>query len=178
MKEINTGISLSWIIAIITFPGIIIHELAHKLLCDFADVPVYKVCYFRLGNPPGYVIHGPVNRYWQALLINTAPFTINTLIALVIFILVITVTKGPATYILCWLGISIAMHSFPSNEDADGLWRYSKKAVWRNPLALLGFPITGLIKLARILSIIWFDLIYAIAMLLLVNYILNGNYIF
>jgi hypothetical protein len=178
MKEINTGISLSWIIAIITFPGIIIHELAHKLLCDFAGVPVYKVRYFRLGNPPGYVIHGPVSGYWQALLINTAPFTINTLIALIMFALVIKVTEGAATYILCWLGISIAMHSFPSNEDADGLWNYSKKAVWRNPLALIGFPIVGLIKLARVLSIIWFDLIYAIALLVLVAFIFKGDSIF
>jgi len=178
MKEIKTCISLGWFVALITFPGIIIHELAHKLLCDFTGVPVYKVCYFRLGNPPGYVVHGSINRYWQALFITTAPFTINTAIAFVLYALAFTVTGGIATYILVWLGISIAMHSFPSSEDADGLWRYSRKAVWRDPLALAGFPIVGLIKLSRVLRIIWFDLIYAVALLILVAYIFRGDSIF
>jgi hypothetical protein len=46
------------------------------------------------------------------------------------------------------------------------LWRYSK-AVWRhNPLAVLGFPAVILIKIAAVLSIIWFNLFYAIALLL------------
>lgn len=166
---------LGWIIALITFPGIIMHELAHRLLCDLAGVPVYKVCYFRLGNPPGYVVHGSINSYWQALLISTAPLTLNTVIAFILFALALTVTHGVAGYVLYWLGISIAMHSFPSGEDADGLWRYSKKAVWRDPLALIGFPIVGLIKLSRVLRVIWFDLIYAVALLILAAWVFKGN---
>ena len=161
---------MAWLLAILTFPGVIVHEWAHKFFCDRASVPVYKTCYFRPGNPAGYVIHGPARRYWQALLIDTAPFIINTLIAFFIFLIAVNNPPGIITYVLYWLGISIAMHSFPSNEDADNLWNYSKKALRRNPFALFGFPIVGLIKLARILSIIWFDLIYAIALLLLVAF--------
>jgi len=44
-----------WLIALVTFPGIILHEWAHKFFCDRTGVPVYKTCYFRLGNPAGYV---------------------------------------------------------------------------------------------------------------------------
>jgi hypothetical protein len=70
------------------------------------------------------------------------------------------------------------MHSFPSSEDADSLWHYSKKSWWRNPLAIFGFPVVGLIKLASKLSAIWFDLLYAVALLLLVLVIIKGGDLF
>jgi hypothetical protein len=70
------------------------------------------------------------------------------------------------------------MHSFPSSQDADNLWDYSKKSWRRNPLVLLSFPVVGLIKLARLLSAIWFDLVYAIALLLLVAFIIKGGNLF
>jgi len=167
MKKTNPSLHSGRLIAVLTFPGIIVHEWAHKFFCDCAKVPIYKTCYFRLGNPAGYVIHGPVNSYWKALLIDTAPFLINTSIAFLIFLIALNISTGITTYLLCWLGISIAMHSFPSGGDADNLWNSSKATLKRNPLALLGFPVVGLIKLAEILSIIWFDLLYAIALLVL-----------
>ncbi|MBM3182525.1 MAG: hypothetical protein FJZ83_00655 [Chloroflexi bacterium] len=166
------------IITILTFPGIIVHELAHKLLCDFARVPVHKVCYFRLGNPSGYVIHEQPDSYSKALLIDTAPFFINTLIAVILYSIAIIIPRSSLTYILCWLGISIAMHSFPSSSDADTLWNQSKSSWRENPLALLGFPIVGLIKLAAILSRFWFDLLYATALLVLVAFLLRGESLF
>jgi len=169
---------LGWLIAIITFPGIILHEWAHKFLCDRTNVPVYKTCYFRLVNPAGYVIHGPVDNYGKAFLIATAPFLINTTISVILFLISITFLSGIVAYILYWLGISIAIHSFPSSEDADNLWSYSKKVWWHNPLAFFGFPVVGLIKLARMLSTFWFDLLYAIALFLLVALLIKGADLF
>lgn len=164
-----------WLIALTTFPGIILHEWAHKFFCDRTRIPVYKTCYFRLGNPAGYVIHGEVDNYGKAFLIATAPFLVNTTIAVILFCIALLIPLGLIAYILYWLGISIAIHSFPSSQDADNLWGYSKKSWRRNPLVLLSFPVVGLIKLARLLSAIWFDLIYAIALLLLIAFILKGN---
>ena len=178
MKEIKTNLHSGWLIAILTFPGIIVHEWAHKFFCDRANVPIYKTCYFRLGNPAGYVIHGPVDSYGKAFLIDIAPFIINTLIAFLIFSVAVNVPLGIPTYLLYWLGISIAMHSFPSSRDADNLWSYSKTAWKANPLVLLGFPVVGLIKLAGILNRIWFDLLYAIALLLLVAFLFKGSDLF
>jgi len=154
------------LIAILTFPGVIIHEAGHRLFCSLAGVRVYKTCYFRLGNPAGYVIHGPVQSYGAGFLICVAPFIVNTAVALLIFSIAVNVSSNAVAFPLYWLGISIGMHAFPSSGDADNLWRYSK-AVWRhNPLAVLGFPAVILIKIAAVLSIIWFDLFYAIALLL------------
>jgi hypothetical protein len=167
-----------WLIALITFPGIILHEWAHKFFCDRTKVPVYKTCYFRLGNPAGYVIHSPADTYGKAFLISTAPFLVNTAIAVIVFSIAVIIPLGLIAYILYWLGISIAMHSFPSSEDADNLWSYSKRAWRRNPLALFSLPVIGLIKLAKILSAIWFDLLYAIFLLLLVAAIIKGGDLF
>ena len=180
MKEINTSLRCGWLIAVLTFPGIIVHEWAHKFFCNRANVPVYKTCYFRLGNPAGYVIHGRVNSYVKAFLISTAPFIVNTSIAFLIFLVAVNApfSTGITTYLLYWLGISIAMHSFPSSGDADNLWSYSKKAWRRNPLALFGLPVAGLVKLATVLSAIWFNLLYAIALLLLAAFLFKGDTLF
>ena len=155
------------LIAILTFPGVIVHEGGHRLFCSLAGVRVYKTCYFRLGNPAGYVIHGPVHSFGAAFLISVAPFIVNTAIALFIFSIAVDASSNVVAFPLYWLGISIGMHSFPSSGDADNLWGYSKVALRHNPLAILGFPVAILIKMAAVLSIIWFDLFYAIALLLL-----------
>jgi hypothetical protein len=167
-----------WLIALVTFPGIILHEWAHKFFCDRAKVPVYKICYFRLGNPAGYVIHGPVDSYGKAFLIDIAPFLINTAIAVISFFIAVIIPLSLIAYILYWLGISTAMHSFPSTEDANNLWRYSKTAWRHNPLAIFGFPVAGLIKLTAVLKAIWFDLLYAVALLILVAFLTKGGNLF
>jgi len=178
MKEINTSFYSGWLIAILTFPGIIVHEWAHKFFCDRANVPVYKTCYFRLGNPAGYVIHGSVDSYRKTLIISIAPFIINTSTALLIFLIAIDASPGIITYLLYWLGISVAMHSFPSSGDADSLWSHTKTAWRSNPLALFGFPVVGLMKLAAMLSALWFDLLYAVGLLVLIAFLSKGDALF
>ena len=169
---------LRWLIAPATFPGIILHEWAHKFFCDRTRVPVYKTCYFRLGNPPGYVIHGPADTYGKAFLISTAPFLVNTTIAVICYCVALIIPHNLPAYILYWLGISTAIHSFPSSKDADNLWSYSKRAWRRNPAVLFSLPVIGLIKLASILGTIWFNLLYAIFLLLLVAAIIKGGDLF
>ena len=165
------------LVSLLTFPGVIIHELAHRLSCVLAGVSVYKVRYFRLGNPSGYVVHGGVHDYSGAFLICVAPFLLNTGAALAIFAVAINKDfAGAATVpLLSWLGISIAMHSFPSGADADNLWDYSKEMWTRNLWALLGFPVSSLIKLANRLRAIWFDLLYALGLLFLIDALSVGR---
>jgi hypothetical protein len=166
-----------WLIALVTFPGIILHEWSHKFFCDRTGVPVYKTCYFRFGNPAGYVIHGPADNYGKALLIATAPFLVNTVIAVISFLIAVIIPLGIPAYILCWLGIAVAMHSFPSSQDANMLWGQAREA-WHNPLVLLSFPVIGLIKLGGLLRVVWFDLLYAVALLVLVMFLVKGSSLF
>ena len=157
------------LIAILTFPGIIIHEMGHKLFCTLAGIPVYKTCYFRIGNPAGYVIHEPVQSYEKDFLICVAPIIVNTAIAIFIFAIALNTHSLAVVISLYWLGISIGMNAFPSSGDADNIWQHSKEDWRHNTVAILGFPIVILIKIANVLSIIWFDLLYAIALLLIVG---------
>src|SRR5215470_6070428 len=73
-----------FVIALVTFAGVTVHEAAHRFLCDLAGVPVYKVCYFRIGSPSGYVIHGPTNSLGASFLITVGPLTVNTLLCAII----------------------------------------------------------------------------------------------
>lgn len=155
-------------IAIITFPGVIVHELAHQLFCRWFRIPVYEVVYFRIGNPAGYVVHQAVENKMQAILISVGPFIVNTVIgaiiscpaALPVFRLH---SGGPVDYLLIYLGVSIAMHAFPSRGDANNIWaaiHQEDAPLWAK---ILGYPIVGLIHLVSLGSFFWLDFIYGLA---------------
>jgi len=156
-------------IAAITFPGIVIHELAHQLFCRYFKIPVYQVCYFRFGNPAGYVVHGPSKNWVQQVLVGAGPFFLNSLLgAFLAFPSALRVFEfdGAATtldIVLIWLGISIAMHAIPSTADAKSMWAAvsGKKA---SVFAKLGVaPVVGLIFVLAIGSVVWLDLFYGVA---------------
>jgi len=156
-----------FLIAIATFPGVIVHEIAHQLFCCLARVSVIKVCYFRIGNPAGYVIHEIPPKTSQKILIGLGPFFVNTILgALISLPAAIPVIKfgtgSPLDYVLIWLGVSIAMHSFPSTQDASGIWDAIKGENTTFILKLLVVPIVGLIYICAAGSVVWLDLIYGI----------------
>lgn len=158
-----------FIISILTFPGVIVHESAHMLFCKFRRIPILHVCYFRVGNPAGYVVHGEIQDFTSAFLVSVGPLIVNTLLCLFICLpayvpVQVFGVKAPLTYFLLWLGVSIGMHSFPSTQDAKNLFVQAKReAKTFNLLALISFPLVGLIYIAKILSIIWADYLYGIA---------------
>jgi hypothetical protein len=39
------------LITIVTFPGVIVHELAHQLFCRLYKVSVFEEVYFQAENP-------------------------------------------------------------------------------------------------------------------------------
>jgi hypothetical protein len=71
----------------------------------------------------------------------------------------------PLSYVLLWLGVSIGMHAFPSTVDAKALWRAATSAAGRfNLFAVLSLPLVVAIYVANILSIVWFDYLYGVAL--------------
>src|SRR5579859_7550774 len=107
------GFIISWL----TFPGVMVHELAHKIFCHLTGTKVVKVCYFRLGNPAGYVIHERPTSTWKHILIGIGPLFVNSIAGFLVALLALPL-KGPYgdsdPYIaVMWLAVSIAMHSFP-----------------------------------------------------------------
>lgn len=158
-----------FIIALLTFPGVIVHESAHLLFCKLRRVAVIDVCFFRMGNPAGYVIHEPAHDFTSAFLISTGPFFVNTLLCILFcfpaFVPVRVFERpDPICYFLLWLGVSIGMHAFPSTQDASVLWQEAKEAAKRwNPLAVISLPLVGLIYVANFLSFFWVDYLYGLA---------------
>jgi hypothetical protein len=157
------------IIAIITFPGIVVHEFAHMLFCKIRKVAVFDACYFRVGNPAGYVVHESTGNFTTTFLVSMGPFFVNTLLCLLICLPAYMPVKffnldHPLSYFLIWLGVSIGMHAIPSNQDATIIFEQAKvNARKGNILAIVSFPIVGLIYLFNVLRFVWADLIYGIA---------------
>jgi len=168
------------LIALLTFPGVIIHEAAHMLFCKWGRVAVLDVCFFRFGNPAGYVIHEEPRNFHTAFLISVGPFIVNSLLCILLcfpaFVPVRIFDRAdPISYFLLWLGLSIGMHAFPSTQDAKVLWQQAGIAAKRfNLLAILSFPLVVVIFAANIGSFFWLDLMYGAAIGLgLPEYVFN-----
>lgn len=170
-----------WLISIITFPGVIVHEIAHRFFCDVAKVPVYDICYFRFGNPAGYVSHGEVNGIKKSFLISIGPLIVNSLLCMLLTMPLVfpmfilgAKTTSPVFGILAWIGFSIGMHAFPSNHDMNNFTHEVKTSKQKGILYLIALPFALIIKIANILSVVWFDLIYAVGISFILPMILLG----
>lgn len=163
-----------FVISVMTFPGVIIHELAHQLFCMICGLEVYEVKYFQMKNPSGYVLHESSEQPGKVFLTCMGPFVINTILGVIILLpasielLAFIDYSNPLNLILGWLGISILMHSFPSTGDA----KVMVARILKNPdvsilWKVLAAPFIGIIYVFSIGSMFWLDLIYAMAMGLL-----------
>lgn len=171
------GFIITWI----TFPGVIVHEFAHKLFCQWTGTKVHQVCYFRFGNPAGFVVHEIPASVWQHVLIGIGPLFVNTAGGFVLGLLAIPLVhlSGEVgafiNIVVVWLAVSIAMHSFPSTGDARSIWN----AIWRKdaPITakLIGTPLVGLIYLGAIGSVVWLDLLYGIGVVVGLPILLHLN---
>jgi hypothetical protein len=157
-------------IALVTFPGVIVHEAAHMLFCKLRGLAVLDVRFFRFGNPAGYVLHEETDDFSSVFLVSVGPFIVNSLLCVVICFpaylpMKVFGVEHPLNFLLLWLGISIGMHAFPSNQDASILWKQAKEAVSTfHPLAVISFPLVILINVANALSFFWFDALYGFAL--------------
>jgi hypothetical protein len=155
------------LITILTFPGVIVHELAHQLFCRLFRVPVFKVVYFQAENPAGYVLHeGPESR-WQSIMISVGPFIVNTLLGALIALPAALPffefnNPGPIDFVLIYLGVSIAMHAFPSTGDASVILERLREKETPILAKIFGYPVLGLIYLGALGSFFWLDLLYGV----------------
>ena len=155
------------VITILTFPGVIVHELAHQLFCRLYKVPVFEVVYFQAKNPAGYVLHeGPDNK-WHTIMISVGPFIVNTLLGGLIALPAALPffefdNPAPIHYLLIYLGVSIAMHAFPSTGDAKVILERIKEEDTPLLAKIVGYPVIGLIYLGSLGSFFWLDLLYGI----------------
>ncbi|HYC30182.1 MAG TPA: DUF3267 domain-containing protein, partial [Chitinophagaceae bacterium] len=122
---------------------------------------------YQFENPAGYVLHERVNNKFHGIMISVGPFIVNSVVgALIALPAALPVfkfhTASLLDYFLIYLGVSIAMHAFPSRGDADSIWESMKEEstpVWAK---VIGYPVVGLIYLGSIGSFFWLDLFYGV----------------
>lgn len=161
------GFIISWV----TFPGVIVHELAHALFCRMYGVAIYEVKYFHFsttfGEPAGWVLHEPIDRPFANMMIGIGPFFVNTILgALIAAPAAIPVlwfnSNNLLDLLLMWLGISVAMHAFPSTGDARSIWHGMKSPNAPLLAKVVCAPIVGIIYIGAFASVIWADLLYGL----------------
>lgn len=157
------------VISAVTFPGVIVHELAHAIFCKLLKIPIYDAKFFQLSNPCGYVVHEPTDKPLKSLLISVGPFLVNTILGAIIMLPAsITLIKfresgNFLTLLLGWLGISILMHAFPSTGDAEVLISSILKNDQVNFLfKVITFPFIIAIYIGALGSVVWLDALYAL----------------
>jgi ABC-type amino acid transport system permease subunit len=158
-----------WVIALITFPGIILHEYSHKLFCNWTKTPVIAACYFNPGmfngEPAGYVIHKEPKTLWASFLITVGPLIINSIMAVLcgVIVALCSLSYGDEAggAIFAWLGYSIGVHSFPSDVDAQNYYSQVKSQKANIILRFIVLFFVWIIQLANVLRFLWFDFIYA-----------------
>jgi len=141
-----------------TAPGIVLHELAHRLTCLLAGIPVESVAYLQLTGPPGYVQHATPSRWSTTALIALAPLAGNVAVAAVL------VEYSLATYtgsgidavatgvLLWWIAVAALIHSLPSSTDLGTVWTATTARWYRFPLAIVVGPLYALRRLAGVVG--------------------------
>lgn len=157
------------VIAILTFPGVIVHEAAHLFFCKLFRLQVYDVCFLRFGNPAGYVIHEKTENFKALFFVSMGPFFGNTLLCILFctaaFLPVWELKVfDPLAYFFYWLGLSIGMHAFPSTADLSNLWELAPSRAKRGDvLAIVSLPLVGILYVLNFGRIVWADLGYGVA---------------
>ena len=157
------------LVSLATFPGVIVHEVAHMWFCKLRGVAVLDVCFFRVGNPAGYVAHEEIKEFNTAFLVSMGPFIVNSLLCILICLpaflpIRVFAVESLFSYFLLWLGISIGMHAFPSIGEGHALYQHGRQAASAGSvLAITSLPLVALIYLANIGRVFWLDYIYGAA---------------
>lgn len=163
------------IVSYLTFPGVIAHEFAHAWACRRLDIRVHKICYLRLGNPMGYVLHEQPATAVRHILVATAPFFVSTLMALAVSLAACGFARSQAFpevrdalgLAALWLSFSLALHAFPSTGDADALREEVRSSGVSLFAKLLLVPTVGIIRLAQAGTRLWLDALFALCVVAL-----------
>lgn len=155
---------------VLTFPGVVVHELTRRFFCRMARVAILDARYFGVGDPGSYVDYEPPRKASQLLAIETAPFFVNTILGALIAtpgiipLLLFGIDGGSLLdYVLVWLGFSIAMHAFPTVEDAKLAKDVAKNRATPALTQILFAPLSWILYLGALGSLYWLDVVYGIA---------------
>jgi len=176
--------------ATITFPGVMMHELSHYIMCRLFKVKIHQLKLFSLraehfsfssNAPMGWVSHEPPRKYYKTFLISIAPIIFNTLLAIIFYTLSLPFLNNKylfsVSYLFIYLGFCCGANAFPSKGDGEVLWNKANEELKnKNYLVLFVYPIILLIYIAHYSSILWIDWIYGGALFFVIPSIFGVSY--
>jgi len=167
-----------FIASFLTFPGVMVHELAHRLGCAFFGVRVRRAVYFRFGNPLGFIEHDVPRTYFAHFWISSAPLFLNTILEIGIAYLLIARPYHLVLWqviVLGWLAFSLGTHAIPSDGDIKNILHVTRhpKSFFGFFAGLIMFPIVGIVWVADKLKLFGFEIVYALLVFGAVVYYLN-----
>jgi len=163
------------ILSYLTFPGVVAHEFAHAWACRRMGIRIHKVCYLRLGNPLGYVLHDAPAYAAQHILVAVAPFFVSTALGLVASLSACVLARSTSfpeirdavSLMAAWVSFSCALHAFPSTGDADSLWQDVRSPDVSLFAKLLLVPVVWVIQLGQMGTRLWLDVLFALCIVAL-----------
>jgi len=150
-----------YLIPLLLCPGVVVHELAHLLICWLFRVPVSDVALFRFGDPAGYVEHQIPRSYTTRIFIAIAPLLVNTAAAASAFWWS-TQTVDLYSAVSIYFGVVSLASSLPSTIDAKGLFPYTRWG-YLHPLFYLSLPLIGVLLLVNRLRPYGFQVVYTLS---------------
>ncbi len=156
--------------ALITFPGVMLYNLIYKLFCHISLIEIKNVEFFAHNYPSGYVEHENPKNIIQSLIIFILPFIFLSFVSILIFsVTYIFKLNIILKIILIWLGMSIAVQSFPDSNVISEIKKNAIKLSEKNFLGYLLYPFYAIFTLFHLLSILGFYILYAVFIYFLVT---------
>lgn len=149
-------------------PGIVTHEFAHWLACKLTGTRVHEVCWFRFGDPAGYVVHDRAASATAGVVIGFAPTVVNAFVGG--FVAYRPAFKALSGVAWTWgdaallaLGFVVALRAFPSRADAKAMWDATRAAPFGLLKLVVVAPLWLIVQLLSLGSKLWLDAGFALA---------------
>lgn len=149
-------------LAMLTFPGVILHELVHALTCKIFGIEIKEICYLRYGKPAGYIIHSPCRSFVSQFFVTTGPLIVNTILGAWLgykYFHLYPDTPIFEKVFFGWLALSFLAHSFPSVKDVKNFHKILKKE--SELVQLFHMPILIVLYIIAHSSYFWIEAVYA-----------------
>ncbi|MFA4942519.1 MAG: metalloprotease family protein [Patescibacteria group bacterium] len=164
---------LYYFYALLTAPGIVVHELSHALFCVLGGVKIHKINLFRFQKVAGYVVHDEPRGFISSWLISFGPLIVNSYLAMFLFVQVRPI-YNLWDLLFMYLGVVIALQAIPSNGDANSLLMMANRNFWKNPLVILLYPFVLILYILNLLKRLYLDWAYVIFLIYIAqNYFIN-----
>lgn len=159
------------VVTAVTFPGVILRHIISQLLCSYFRIPVFKICYFNPLTPRGTVQFETPSSPWTTLSLVFGPLCFTTLLGFLTGAPAVLdlLAGGPYPVValidlfLIWLGVSFAVHSFPTIEHAKVLENTLLTSRHALPIRVMGQMAVSFSYIAAVSAFLWIDVIYALA---------------